>query len=143
MESSRWFRLSPLAREPDRGFPTAAQEGPPSAGEFSQRCAYTQTQLMRSPINAGGSDRPINSGFERGIPLMQSREPADAQQIVTGQSVDARNKRGPDDLCGDHSDHPQRRMTVGDEIERSQFHGDKQQSRRAEHRERGVRRSEE
>jgi hypothetical protein len=124
--SVSFLRLSPLARKPDCSFPTAPPECPPFAGEFSQRRAYSQSQPMRSLVQAGGFDRLMDSGFEGQEPRIQPRKPTDAQQIGLGQNEDSRNQSSSGDLGGNGNHQPQHCVTVGDEIERGQLYGNQQ-----------------
>jgi hypothetical protein len=53
-------------------------------------------------------------GLESKEPVIKPCKPTDAQQIVPGESDDPRSNE---------RHQPYNRLTVGDEIERDQFHG--------------------
>ena len=65
----------------------------------------------------------MDMGFESKEPVIKPCKPTDAQQIVLGESEDSSDQGRSDDPRSDERHQPYNRLTVGDEIERDQFHG--------------------
>ena len=82
---------------------------------------------MRSLVYGGGLYHLMDSGLEGQEPCMQPCKPTDAKQIWLGQDEDSRDQGRAGYLSGDDRHQPEHRLTVGDEIECSQFYGNEQQ----------------
>lgn len=86
---------------------------------------------MSEFVNGGRFDCRVDASLEAKKSLIRPREPADTQQLRTSQSKYARDQSSPGELRANDSQQPQRRLSVGHEVQSDNLQRQEQHGRRS------------